>query len=70
MVRILVSLSSQNAEKEEPHTDVAAEDLDTHVKSALLELGQLPDRHTRYQLSRVARMSVRKQNSTAPDENI
>jgi hypothetical protein len=62
MIRILVSLASSSQD--------VKEDLNTHVESALLELGQLPDRHTRYQLERVAKMSVRKQNSTAPDENI
>lgn len=51
---------------EETHLD----DLNKHVSQATLEIGKQPDRHTRYQLRRVAQMSVRYENNTMPDENL
>lgn len=45
-------------------------DLNKQVAEAALEIGKQPDRRTRYQLRRVARMSVRYENNTMPNENI
>lgn len=45
-------------------------ELNEHVSNAVLEIGKLPDLHTRYQLRRLVKMAVRYENSTMPDENI
>jgi hypothetical protein len=46
------------------------DELNNHVVQATLEIGKRPDLRTRYQLRRVAQMSVRYENNTMPNENI
>ena len=54
----------------EQDNDSHLADLNKHVAQATLEIGRRPDLHTRYQLRRVAQMSVRYENNTMPNENI
>lgn len=55
---------------DEQDNDKHLADLNQHVAQATLEIGRRPDLHTRYQLRRVAQMSVRYENNTMPNENI
>lgn len=50
--------------------DRYVQELNDHVANATLELGKRPDARTRYQMRRVAQMSVRYENNTMPNENI